>query len=214
MGRRALPKFDKTIDVSSHLLTFEQLPEVVSSASLFMRDDAPLEIEVGTGKGLFLREQAPANPDRTYLGVEVSRKYAHYVALKLLQDGTDNVKMLAGDALQLFREKVADNSVAAIHVYFPDPWWKARHRRRRVFNEPFINDVQRTLIPGGKLHFWTDVEEYYHSAVELIAEVSSLVGPGEVIEREPQSKMDYRTHFERRKRLLGKEIFRSEYVKK
>jgi tRNA (guanine-N7-)-methyltransferase len=103
--------------------------------------------------------------------------------------------------------------VAAVHVYFPDPWWKARHKKRRVMNESFLADVHRVLVLGGSLHFWTDVEEYFQTTLELMSRVSPLVGPQPVPERTPDHDLDYRTHFERRKRKAGLPIFRAEFKK-
>ena len=100
-----------------------------------------------------------------------------------------------------------------MHVYFPDPWWKKRHRRRRVLNEAFLADVVRTLKPRGKLHFWTDVQEYFDTTLELIAEHTPLVGPLDVPEKPATHTLDYRTHFERRTRLNAEPVYRSEFVK-
>ena len=77
--------------------------------------------------------------------------------------------MIRGDGLALFREWFPTASLSAVHVYFPDPWWKKRHKKRRVLNEDFLRDVQRTLVAGGRLHFWTDVEEYFQATLELVA---------------------------------------------
>ena len=121
--------------------------------------------------------------------------------------------MVSGDALQIFRELIPDDSLAAVHVYFPDPWWKTRHRKRRVLNEPFIRDIERTLRPDGKLHFWTDVQDYFDRSLKLIAQVSTLAGPFDVEQRPPEHDMDYLTNFERRKRMLGLPIYRSLYCK-
>ena len=101
----------------------------------------------------------------------------------------------------------------AIHVYFPDPWWKKRHRKRRVMRESFLADVERVLASGGRLHFWTDVEEYFTTTLELIAASTPLVGPLPVPQRDPEHDLDYLTHFERRKRQLGLPIYRSEFEK-
>jgi tRNA (guanine-N7-)-methyltransferase len=103
--------------------------------------------------------------------------------------------------------------VAAVHVYFPDPWWKMRHRKRRVLNEKFLREVERVLEPGGTLHFWTDVEEYYESTLELIRTTTSLSGPAAVAESLPEHDLDFRTHFERRTRLHGEAVYRSEFRK-
>jgi tRNA (guanine-N7-)-methyltransferase len=96
-------------------------------------------------------------------------------------------------------------------VYFPDPWWKKRHKRRRVLNEPFLKDLERVLELGGVFHFWTDVEEYFRATLVLIAEITSLKGPYPVPERSAAHDMDYRTHFERRMRLHDMAVHRAEF---
>jgi tRNA (guanine-N7-)-methyltransferase len=100
-----------------------------------------------------------------------------------------------------------------VHVYFPDPWWKARHHKRRVLNEAFLTDVVRTLEPDGKFHFWTDVREYYDATLALVASRTPLVGPLDVPEAVPQHDLDYRTHFERRTRLHEEPVYRAEFTK-
>ena len=152
-------------------------------------------------------------PDHNFLGIEIAIKYAQHAAARLVKAGRTNAVMLQGDGLKLFREFIPNSSVAAVHVYFPDPWWKKRHRKRRVMNESLVRDIERVLLPDGRLHFWTDVEEYFHSTLELIAATVKLEGPLDVAERTPEHDLDYRTHFERRMRLNGEPVYRSEYRK-
>jgi tRNA (guanine-N7-)-methyltransferase len=121
--------------------------------------------------------------------------------------------MIHGDALALFRQWFPANGLAAVHVYFPDPWWKKRHKKRRVLNEDFLQDVERTLAPGGRLHFWTDVEEYFQATLELIPAVTKLAGPLAVAETRAEHDLDYRTHFERRTRKSELPVFRVEFAK-
>ena len=213
MGRRALRKTDPSLDLTSHLKTFDELPRPWDPQVLFGRR-ASLEVEVGSGKGLFLRIAAARRPDVDFLGVEIAAKYARFAAAALAKRGLSNAVVVIGDATRLFGELLAEESLAAVHVYFPDPWWKKRHKKRRVMRESFIRDVARTLARGGLLHFWSDVEVYFHESLELLADRADLEGPLEVPEATPEHDMDYRTHFERRMRLGGEPVYRAEFRKR
>ncbi|QDV75848.1 tRNA (guanosine(46)-N7)-methyltransferase TrmB [Botrimarina mediterranea] len=219
MGRRAVRNVHEGLDLTGKLLSFDDLPNPWENAASLFDVDRPLEIEVGSGKGLFLRRATAANPEHNFLGIEVAFKYARFAAANLLRDGRTNGVIAACDALRVFRELVPDASLEAVHVYFPDPWWKARHRKRRVLNEAFLADVGRTLRPGGVLHFWTDVEEYYVSTLEIIDAMRAasprlpLTGPHPVEEPESEHDLDFHTHFERRTRKNGEPVYRSEFVK-
>lgn len=212
MGRRALRKIDPSIDLTGFLKTFEELPQPWDAATLFGRV-APLEVEVGSGKGLFLRNAAADRPDVDFLGIEVVRKYAQFAATGLAKAGLRNALMVCGDGLRIFHELIPDNVLAAVHVYFPDPWWKKRHKKRRVMRESFVHDVEQTLRPGGSLHFWTDVEEYFQTTLELLGAQTTLAGPLDVPETPAEHDMAYRTHFERRVRLASEPVYRAEFRK-
>jgi tRNA (guanine-N7-)-methyltransferase len=212
MGRRALPKIPPHSDVAPHVLELESLEPPLDVARTFARA-APLEIEVGSGKGLFLVSTAAAHPDRNYLGIEIARKYARFIAARLARLELPNARILHGDAERLFREYLPACSAAAVHIYFPDPWWKKRHHKRRIMNERFLGEVTRVLMPGGRLHFWTDVKEYFHQSTDLLSDKTPLQGPLPVAEQTPAHDLDYRTHFERRKRQEGLPIYRAEFLK-
>ncbi len=213
MGRRALRKIDPALDLSEHFYELDQLLQPWDALGLFGRA-APLEVEVGSGKGLFLETAALDTPQHDFLGIEVSRKYARFTAARLARHGLANARAVHGDGLRLFREILPDHGVAAVHVYFPDPWWKKRHRKRRVLNSQFLDDVVRVLVPQGRFHFWTDVKEYHATTLEQIAQQVTLEGPLVVPERSAEHTLDYRTHFERRTRLQGAPVYRSEFVKR
>lgn len=212
MGRRALPKIDSSLDLSRQLRAIDDLPRPWNAESLFGRQ-APLEVELGSGKGLFLRTAAATWPDADFLGLEISFKYARFAAAQLVARGLKNAVMAHGDGLRVFAEILPDAALRAVHVYFPDPWWKKRHKRRRVMRESFLHDVNRVLLPGGSLHFWSDVEEYYRTSLELIAQATTLVGPLVPEESPAMHDMDYRTHFERRMRIHGEPVYRAEFRK-
>jgi len=210
MGRRALRKVDPTLDLSRHLKTWDDLPRPL--ALLFERE-APLEIEVGSGKGLFLQSAATGVPEHNFLGVEIAHKYARFAAARLARHAIANVVVVDGDAQRLFAELLPDESLFAVHVYFPDPWWKKRHHKRRLMNERFVRDVARTLAAEGRLHFWSDVQDYFDATLALIAAQTPLEGPLQVAERAAEHDLDYRTHFERRMRLGERPVYRAEFRK-
>ncbi len=212
MTRRPNTRIDPSVDLSAHYLTVDDLTQSITALGLFGKD-APLEIEVGSGKGLFLENNTQANPDRLYIGNELTFGYAKLAAFRLAKAEVNNGKMIQGDGLKMFNRLIADESVDAIHVYFPDPWWKERHRKRRVMQPTFIKDIQRTLKPGGIFHFWTDVEEYYESTAQLMAEHCQLTGPFFVPEPSSEHERDFRTHFERRMRRNDHPVFRCYYQK-
>ena len=212
MPRRALRKIDATLDLSRHLIEFETIAAPFEPAVLFGRE-APLEVEIGSGKGLFLSAAATQNTTHDFLGIELATKYARYAASRLAQRNLANARLIHGDAKRLFTELIADNSLAAVHVYFPDPWWKARHKKRRMMSESMAGQIERTLIPGGTLHFWTDVEEYFQTTLELLAGHTKLTGPHEVQEQPADHDLDYRTHFERRMRKNNLPVYRAEFRK-
>ncbi|MEQ8787181.1 MAG: tRNA (guanosine(46)-N7)-methyltransferase TrmB [Pirellulaceae bacterium] len=211
MGRRALKKLDPDVDLSRHYRTEEQLDRPFDPRTLFSCD-APLEVEIGSGKGLFLCAESARSPQHNFLGIEVSHKFARFAAARSAKHQRPNVMIIDGDAQPLMAE-TPDACLAAVHVYFPDPWWKKRHRKRRVMNEPMLRHIERTLVPGGLLHFWTDVEEYYRTTLALIAATIQLEGPSKVEETPAQHDLDYRTHFERRMRRSDLPVYRARYQK-
>ncbi len=212
MGRRSLPQVDKNIDLSDYFHVLADLPEDWNLRDLFPDSSAPTEFEVGSGKGLFMQTASADHPDRNFVGIEIAGKYARYAAAKLARRGLTNGKMLHGDANRLITNHISDGSLDAVHVYFPDPWWKKRHFKRRIMNVVFVKQIQRVLKPSGELHFWTDVKEYFDMALETLAEATTLVGPQPVNERPAEHDLDYRTHFERRMRKHGEAVYRSLYV--
>ena len=175
-------------------------------------NDRPVEVEVGFGKGLFLATAAAERPDVNFVGVEVVRKYQLYAATRLAKRQLTNVRVACADARTLLRGRVAAQSVQAVHVYFPDPWWKARHRKRRVFTPEFAHTVGTILRSGGRLWLATDVEAYHGVMAQIVRDL----GPGFVelppaSPNEPRHDMDYLTNFERKFRKEGRPIYRLAY---
>lgn len=214
MGRRALSKvrLNEQENFSRYFKIPEELSKPLSSVEVFSRD-APLELEIGSGKGLFIRNAARLNPEHNFLGIEIGKKYAIFSAAGIMKANLQNAVMLCGDAAKFLHEGIAPDSLHAIHVYFPDPWWKRAHKKRRILREEVLKLIERALQPGGTLYFRTDVLEYYDTTLKLIAKTTKLQGPFEIEENEPEHDMDYHTHFERRTRLNEAPVYRSFFRK-
>ncbi len=178
-----------------------------------LRPDAPIELEIGSGKGLFLQQAATARPEHNFVGVELSGKFANRAAERLARHALANVQMLRGDAEAFLLKVVPDTSVAAVHVYFPDPWWRRKHKKRRVLNDETLAAIERILVPGGQFHFWTDVLDYYELICRHVIERMSLSGPHYVPQRAALHDLDYTTHFERRARRNLQPIYRAVFGK-
>lgn len=212
MARRAVKTIDQNLDLSSVLKLPEELPNPWTATPLFGRI-APLELEIGSGKGLFIRSAADRFPEHDFLGIEIGQKYARFCAARLVGRERPNAVMVCGDAAAVLRELIPADYLEAVHVYFPDPWWKRAHRKRRILRAEVLRLIEKRLRPGGTLHFWTDVEEYFQSTLKLLAQTTTLLGPFEVPEKEAEGDFDYRTHFERRTRLHGEPVYRVEFRK-
>jgi len=120
----------------------------------------PVEIEIGTGKGTFLLARACARPEVNFLGIEYARSYCLYAADRMRRAGLTNVRMTHVDAGLLFRARLRRCCAWRVHIYFPDPWPKRRHHRRRLIQPMFARELRRTLLPGGQLLIVTDHLDY------------------------------------------------------
>jgi tRNA (guanine-N7-)-methyltransferase len=134
---------------------------------------APLCIEIGFGMGLATAAIAEANPGKDYLGIEVHRPGVGKLLWEIDRRGLSNLRIVEWDAVAVLEKMVADASVDAFHVFYPDPWPKKRHHKRRLIQRPFTDLLARKLVPGGYLYMSTDWAEYADWA---IAELGATPG--------------------------------------
>lgn len=199
-------------DLYPYFQTIDDLPQTLDWSEWFEQEQ-PVELDIGCGRGLFLVSAAVAQPDRNFLGLEIDFHEGRRSARKLAKRQLPNARVVGGDCRQVLQKHIKPGTVSAAHVYFPDPWWKRRHHKRRLFTDEFADLLAVVLQPGGLLHSWTDVADYFTVIQGLMdhhARFQALPAPAE---RRPTHDLDYRTSFERKKRQAGLPIYRGLWQK-
>ena len=137
-------------------------------SELFGRD-APVVLEIGFGNGETLVEQAAANPDRDFVGVEVHEPGIGHCLIKASEAGIENLRLVNHDAIEVLQNQVPNHSLARLNLYFADPWPKKRHHKRRIVQDSFVELVADRLIAGGTLNIATDWANYAEHIDEVLA---------------------------------------------
>ncbi|MCA9294763.1 MAG: tRNA (guanosine(46)-N7)-methyltransferase TrmB [Phycisphaerales bacterium] len=218
----------KQLDTSGVGFTREDLPPIpgpgapahaqwIDPRAWFEHPERPFELEVGSGKGTFLVQQAQLQPETNFLGIEYAGEFFRYAADRIRRNAIPNVKLLYHDATEFIR-RVPDEVVTVLHLYFPDPWPKAKHHKRRSLNDAFLEQAHRILVPRGELRIVTDHPDYWAWMEEHFARWT--VGEDARFERLPFTSPDSAsegevvgTNFERKYVREGRE-FNSAVLKK
>jgi tRNA (guanine-N7-)-methyltransferase len=180
-------------------------PAPLDVRGLFGRD-APRVLDIGFGDGEALVTSALNNPAVDYLGIEVHEPGVGHVLLLLEKSGATNVRVIVRDAAEAVPELLPDASFAAVDLFFPDPWPKKRHHKRRLVQPPFVAELARVLVPGGLLHVATDWADYArHTREVLAADARFTAATAEDLRNEPLAVRPP-TKFERRGVRLGHEV--------
>jgi tRNA (guanine-N7-)-methyltransferase len=140
----------------------------LSFPDLFGRD-APIVLEIGFGNGETLVEQAAGHPEMDFVGIEVHEPGVGHCLLAARDAGVGNLRLIAHDAIEVLTHQVPPGSLRRLNLYFPDPWPKKRHHKRRIVSEPFLRLVAGRLDAGGRLHIATDWENYAEHIDEVVA---------------------------------------------
>lgn len=156
-------------DYPQVLLRPEELDGKIDFVRIFGRD-GPVHIDIGTGRATFLLSQAKAQPEVNFLGIEWANKYYIYAVDRIGRWRLANVRVIRTDAQSFIAGFIADSSVDCYHIYFPDPWPKKRHHKRRFLKPENMNQILRTLRPGGIVQIATDHEDYYQAIEKLLIE--------------------------------------------
>jgi len=161
---------------------------------------APLVLEIGSGMGETTAAIAKARPDADFIAAEVHGPGVGSLLNRLASEGLGNVRVIRHDAVEVLARMVADDALAAIHLFFPDPWPKKRHHKRRLVQPEFAALAARKLVPGGVLHAATDWPDYAEHMERVFSQEPLLQAAGQGFVQRPPTK------FEARGRRLGHPI--------
>ena len=145
----------------------EYRPHPLDLAALF-GNDRPVYLEIGFGNGESLAAMARDNPERNYLGIEVHSPGVGHLLMKLEEYACGNVRICRHDAIEVLRDMIPDDSLTGVYLFFPDPWHKKRHHKRRIVQTDFIALLAQKIRPGGFFHAATDWEDYAQHMLEVL----------------------------------------------
>ena len=192
---RTTPAQQRALDELFPLFGLSFSNELLDFRDTFRRS-APVVLEIGSGMGETTAEIALAHPQTDFIAVEVHGPGVGSLLRRISERGIANLRVIRHDAVEVLERMVPDRSLAGVHLFFPDPWPKKRHHKRRLVQPPFAALAARKLAPGGYLHAATDWPDYFEQMDAVFSAEPSLT-------KTPESKARPTTKFERRGMGLG-----------
>jgi tRNA (guanine-N7-)-methyltransferase len=164
---RLTPGQELALDQHWHEYGLE--PELDYDFSKVFGRQAPLIVEIGFGNGDSLAKMAAANPDHDYIGIEVHKPGVGHLLILLNEQGLTNVRVYCHDAIEILEQKLSDHSLAGLHLFFPDPWHKKKHHKRRIVRPSFVDLLNKKLQVNGYFHAATDWQNYAEAMLEVMS---------------------------------------------
>lgn len=194
------------------LYRIEYQNSLVNLSSLFARENKKV-IEIGFGMGHATWQIAKNNPDTDYLGIEVHLPGVGALLMQIEEHAVNNLRIIRHDAVEVIKNMIPDNSIHGFHIFFPDPWHKKRHHKRRIIQEQFVELLSQKLEVGGYIHLATDWEDYALWMLKTLEQQKSLVNTSQT--KNYITRPDYRplTKFENRGINLGHGVWDIIYKK-
>jgi tRNA (guanine-N7-)-methyltransferase len=162
------PGQQRAVDDSWELWGLEHSAGPLDASALFPRP-GPLVLEIGFGMGQSLVEMAQADPRSDFIGIEVHRPGVGKLLHSMRERGVSNIRVYCHDAVEVLRDCIPDGSLDTVQIFFPDPWHKKRHNKRRLIQSVFVQQLEPKLRPGGLLHLATDWEHYAEQMMEVMS---------------------------------------------
>ena len=188
-------------------LEADSVPQTLDLCETFLRPGA-FHVEIGSGKGTFLLNYAKSHPHLNLLGIEWANKYYRYAVDRIGRWSLSNVRIIRADAAEFIAEHVPDGSVSCFHIYFPDPWPKKRHHKRRFICEKNMAELLRCLAPGGIINIATDHADYFEQIERVIDSVGEQLERIDFIKPAGADADEWAgTNFERKYLKEGRDIY-------
>lgn len=171
-------------------------------------------LEIGFGAGASLLEMAAANPQDDYIGIEVHRPGIGGLLSQMVKNDVTNIRLFQQDVMEVLRKSIPDTGLSKIQIFFPDPWHKKRHHKRRLIQPSFVELLRQKLKLGGQVHLATDWQNYAEYMMEVFSNddnFNNLVGHGHYLKDSSQYRVT--TKFERRGQRLGHRIWDMIFVR-
>jgi len=199
---RLTPAQQRAIDTLWDEFAVDEGTSLIDLDSLFGRS-APKVLEIGFGNGASLAQMAAEQPQHDFLGIEVHRPGVGQLLNLIEQQGLTNLRVACTDAVELIKQRLADNSLDRLQLYFPDPWHKKRHHKRRIIQPEFVALLAQKIKSGGYLHMATDWQHYAEQMLDDLSNNNDFINRGDDSGYIPRP--DYRplTKFEQRGHKLG-----------
>lgn len=174
----------------------------------------PVILEIGFGMGRSLVDMAKQNPQNNYLGIEVHTPGVGACIAYALEQQVNNLRVICHDALEILQDNIADESLAGLQLFFPDPWHKAKHHKRRIVQQKFIQLVLTKLTHNGFIHMATDWQNYAEQMLEVLSQQPELQNTSETNDFIPRPDFRPLTKFEQRGQRLGHGVWDLYFIKK
>lgn len=210
---RITPAQQNAFDAHWSRFGLDYRPEQLDPAVIFPRA-APLVLEIGFGNGAQLLHAAINEPDKNFIGIEVHRPGVGRLMNGLADANVGNVRISNHDAVEVLMHQIADGALAEVRIYFPDPWPKKRHHKRRLIQPEFVTLLASRVASGGLLHLATDWAEYAEHMLAVVDENPDWInraGPG-AYSAQPEWRIN--THFEKRGQRLGHGVWDLLHIKR
>lgn len=196
-GRQTASQKEALEKYWSHYV-IDDTTSALDTAALFGRK-APLVLEIGFGMGDSLAEMAAANPDQDFIGIEVHRPGVGKLLGHIERLGLSNLRIYCHDAVEILARCIADESLSTVQIFFPDPWHKKKHNKRRLVQPAFIAHLTTKLVPGGTIHLATDWQPYAEHMMEVMSAAPMLentagAGAYAINTGRPETKFERRGH--------------------